>query len=68
MNGWNHFLLGSLFMLGNIMLYQDWYGLEDYIKIVRLGWVDLHWSVGFIVSFLSMAVHTYLTDKHRAEK
>ena len=31
---------------GHDMFMQDVWGLEKYIEVVKLHWVDLHWIVG----------------------
>ena len=31
---------------GHDMFMQDIWGLEKYIEVVKLHWVDLHWIVG----------------------
>lgn len=49
---WWSALAGYVFHTGHSMFMQDVWGLEKYIEVVKLHWVDLHWSVGLGVMCL----------------
>lgn len=49
----NAFLMGGLAQIGCMMAYQDWLGLEGYVKSVQSNWVDLHWMVGVSICAFS---------------
>lgn len=38
------FLMGFFAHAFTSMFFQDWYGLEKYIQLARLHWMDIHWA------------------------
>lgn len=56
---WWCFFFGYMLHAGHDMFMQDMWGLEKYIAVVRLHWVDLHWSVGLGIMILA----AFLADK-----
>lgn len=43
------FLYGWMAATAFQMFRQDLYGLERYIELCRVGWIDLHWSFGLVL-------------------
>ncbi len=46
-----------------IMFYQDWIGLEAYIRVVRNEWADTHWSLFVVIGGISTAYYFYLMQR-----
>lgn len=62
---WWCFFFGYMFHAGHDMFLQDIWGLEKYIEVVRLHWVDLHWVVGLGVMILAVFLCDREISKHR---
>ena len=50
----NAFIAGVMCQVGVSMAFQDWLGLERYIEVVRVNWVDLHWLMGASIAACSI--------------
>jgi len=46
------FLLGYITHILVTVFVQDWYGKEEYLRIVDSNWLNLHWLVSVVALFL----------------
>ena len=42
---------GLMVMMGFRMAYSDYYGLERYVELIRVGWIPMSpwWGVGLVI-------------------
>ena len=65
------FLSGILVSIGFLMMAQDWLGLEGWKDLLTNHWIDLHWLVGAVVSFIGMVAYilaSKLEEKRQNDK
>ena len=62
------FLSGVVFHYGLTMMNQDLHGLEEYVRLLREHWVNLHWSVGLLVAIAAFIPYYRSQTKEAQDK
>lgn len=64
---WWCFFFGYMMANGHDMFMQDIWGLEKYIEVVKLHWVNLHWTVGLALMCLAAFLADWEIKKAKRE-
>jgi len=64
-----HFILGAVCMWGLVTWFQDYYGLEEYVKYCRDHWIGLSpgWGFGIAAVALYLSVSRMRKEMHIVE-
>ena len=64
---WWCFFFGYMFARAHSMFMQDLWGLNKYIEVVKLHWVDIHWSIGFGIMVVAAVLASHEIHKAKCD-